>query len=105
MLQDPPTFPVEARVGLPPLRADRAAPRLGCLWSVKVGFVPMAGLLMHWAATTGFSIFEGGFRMSDHDIVIRGGTVVDGTGGPSRRADVAVDGERISLVGEVRGKG
>lgn len=43
--------------------------------------------------------------MSDHDIVIRGGTVVDGTGGPSRGADVAVDGERISLVGEVPGKG
>ncbi len=43
--------------------------------------------------------------MSDHDIVIRGGTVVDGTGGPSRDADVAIDGERISLVGEVPGKG
>jgi N-acyl-D-aspartate/D-glutamate deacylase len=43
--------------------------------------------------------------MSDHDIVIRGGTVVDGTGGPSRSADVAIDGERISLVGEVTGKG
>ena len=43
--------------------------------------------------------------MSDHDIVIRGGTVVDGTGGPSRGADVAIDGERISLVGEVPGKG
>jgi N-acyl-D-aspartate/D-glutamate deacylase len=38
-----------------------------------------------------------------HDLVIRGGTVVDGSGGPSRRADVAVDGDRISAVGKVAG--
>ena len=36
-----------------------------------------------------------------HDLVIRGATVVDGTGAPPRRADVAVDGDRITAVGEV----
>ena len=36
-----------------------------------------------------------------HDLVITGGVVVDGTGAPSRRADVAVDGDRITAVGEV----
>jgi N-acyl-D-amino-acid deacylase len=35
-----------------------------------------------------------------HDLVIRNGTVVDGTGAPRRRADVVVDGERIVDVVE-----
>ncbi|MBV9151033.1 MAG: amidohydrolase family protein, partial [Alphaproteobacteria bacterium] len=35
------------------------------------------------------------------DWVLRGGTVIDGTGGPRRRADVAVKGDRIAAVGKV----
>jgi len=40
-----------------------------------------------------------------HDLVIRGGTVVDGTGGAPRAADVAVDGDKIVAVGAAIGKG
>jgi N-acyl-D-aspartate/D-glutamate deacylase len=33
------------------------------------------------------------------DLVIRGGSVVDGTGAPARRADVAIEGDRIAAIG------
>lgn len=35
-----------------------------------------------------------------HDLVIRGGTVIDGTGAPARTADLAVDGGIITGVGD-----
>ncbi len=40
-----------------------------------------------------------------HDLVIRGGTVVDGTGAPARKADVAIQGDRVVAVGEDVGEG
>jgi N-acyl-D-aspartate/D-glutamate deacylase len=43
--------------------------------------------------------------MAEHDLVIRAGTVVDGTGSPPRTADVAVDGDRVTAVGMVAGRG
>src|SRR5262245_36623924 len=35
------------------------------------------------------------------DLVLKGGTVLDGTGAPAFAADVAVKGDRIAAVGEV----
>lgn len=35
-----------------------------------------------------------------HDLVIRGGTIIDGTGAAARKADVAISGGFISAVGE-----
>lgn len=40
-----------------------------------------------------------------HDLVIRNGTVVDGTGSEPFEADVAIDGTQISAVGEIRDTG
>jgi N-acyl-D-aspartate/D-glutamate deacylase len=35
-----------------------------------------------------------------HDLILRGGTLIDGTGAPARRADVAIDGDQIVAVGQ-----
>jgi N-acyl-D-aspartate/D-glutamate deacylase len=40
-----------------------------------------------------------------HDAVIRGGTVIDGTGGARFIGDVALDGARIAVVGAVEERG
>ena len=38
-----------------------------------------------------------------HDLIIRGGTIADGSGRPPRPGDVAIDGSVITAVGEVDG--
>ena len=43
--------------------------------------------------------------MAEHDVVIRNGTVVDGTGAPARSADVAVRDGVVTEVGRVDGRG
>jgi len=40
-----------------------------------------------------------------HDLVIRGGTVVDGSGRPPATGDVAIDGDRVTAVGRVADTG
>ena len=40
-----------------------------------------------------------------HDLVIRNGQLIDGTGAPSVRGDLSIDGDTITAVGEVAGEG
>ncbi len=46
---------------------------------------------------------QGDLSMASYDIVISGGTVVDGTGAPARRADVGIVGDRIAEIAEPGG--
>ena len=40
----------------------------------------------------------------DYDVLITGGTVVDGTGASGRAADVGIAGDRIAAIGDLRGR-
>jgi N-acyl-D-aspartate/D-glutamate deacylase len=48
---------------------------------------------------------KGDLKMGTHDLVIRGGRVVDGTGTAPFIADIAVDDGLISGIGNIQGKG
>ncbi len=39
-----------------------------------------------------------------HDLLIKNGTVIDGSGGPARRADVAIESGRITGIGDLSGQ-
>ncbi len=41
---------------------------------------------------------------ADFDVLIRGGTVIDGTGAPGRTADVGITGDRITSIGDLSGR-
>src|SRR5580698_1895896 len=70
----------------PPIQPDPASPRY-----------PTQGGIRPLARATGREGCDDGCMHAD--IVIRGGTVVDGTGAPGRAADVAITGGRISDIG------
>ena len=52
-------------------------------------------------AVLALSVATGGARPEGFDVVIRGGTVYDGTGTAGRRADVGLRGDAIAQVGDL----
>src|SRR5438045_1532438 len=57
-------------------------------------------------ALLAFSIHSGSMPARQppaFDVIVRGGTVYDGSGAPGRRADVGIRGDRIAGVGDLAG--
>ena len=54
------------------------------------------------AAWIAFSTVPWPVQPQAFDVVVRDGTVYDGTGGPGRRADVAIRGDRVAGIGDFR---
>jgi N-acyl-D-amino-acid deacylase len=53
------------------------------------------------ALVLGLPLAAGAAGPGPFEVIIRGGTVYDGTGGPPRRADVALAGDRIVAIGDL----
>lgn len=51
-----------------------------------------------------FGVLAGTVSARDFDLILRGGTVIDGTGGARRTADVGIVGDTITAVGNLAGE-
>src|SRR3954468_14082577 len=59
----------------------------------------LAGVLLAWLAASQAPSPAAGRATARYDLLITGGRVIDGTGRPSLRADVAISDGRIAAVG------
>lgn len=53
------------------------------------------------AAICALAVVSAGSQQPQYDLVVTGGRVIDGTGAPARRADVAISGGRIAAIGAI----
>jgi len=67
-------------------------------------WVPVAGAGVLLAAALAISPEPAWLRAPDYDLLLVGGTLVDGTGEARRSADVAVNGDRIAAIGDLTGR-
>src|ERR1019366_7687262 len=61
------------------------------------------GLLLSTGACVPLTPPPNPLKTRVHDVIIRGGTVYDGTGAKGQMTDIAIDGDRITVVGNLSG--
>ena len=84
------------------LRPDaRNLPYVDDRYTSAMQFTRLAVLILGLAIVTGGQVVTQQPPM--FDVIIRGGTVYDGTGAAGRRADVGIRGDRIAAVGDLAG--
>src|SRR4051812_49254794 len=74
-----------------------------CLMRPPLGGLPMPRLvrLAALAVATGWLALPAAEPAATFDLLVRNGTVYDGSGQPGRRADVGVRGDTIAAVGDL----
>src|SRR4051812_43506752 len=89
---------VEPATHLASVRVPR--PRLGCTMNLTRRLLSCPNFLL---TTAGLLFAAAGFAAETrYDIVIRDGTIFDGTGGAPYVGDLAISGDRIVAVGNVQ---
>ncbi|MBI4475608.1 MAG: amidohydrolase family protein [Acidobacteria bacterium] len=63
------------------------------------------GLAVAVVAALAFGGCAGSQAQEEYDVVIRGGTLLDGTGAPASVGDLAIRGDRVVALGQVNGVG
>jgi N-acyl-D-amino-acid deacylase len=63
---------------------------------------PVIGVLCFVVVAASLAPIASGQEPIVFDVLIRGGTLYDGRGGPGQRADVGVIGDRIAKVGDLQ---
>lgn len=73
------------------------------MFSRLVGFAPLviAIAVIAIAAGAGCSDIGVGIESPGYDVIIRNGTVYDGSGGAARRADVGIRGDTVAAIGDL----
>jgi N-acyl-D-aspartate/D-glutamate deacylase len=81
------------------VESSKPSGALGTLYAMKrcsvLGWLVAFTLLLAACSSTGVG--------SDYDVIIRGGTLYDGTGAPPVQADVALQGDQVVAVGDLSG--
>src|SRR5687767_644578 len=80
---------------------NRIQPTFSSEGFMRTNFQKLITLMLLLAVSASVSAQRRGPETASFDIIIKGGTVYDGSGRPPRRADIGIKGDRIAAVGNL----